>query len=125
VSELSFPAGASSSLIPNIFDENGSSIAYVHPLETVMSPGDIIFIPAMWLHATLPLEPSISINVFWKDLESSLYSQGRDVYGNRDLKAYEEGRVLIKRISKSFEAMPADIRKFYLARLSDELRVMD
>ncbi|KAK9433007.1 S-adenosyl-L-methionine-dependent methyltransferase [Lipomyces doorenjongii] len=125
VSELSFPAGASSSVIPNIFDEKGSSITNVHPLETVMSPGDIIFIPPMWLHATLPLEPSISINVFWKDLESSLYSQGRDVYGNRDLKAYEEGRVLIKRISKSFDAMPADIRKFYLARLSDELRVMD
>ncbi|KAK9376858.1 S-adenosyl-L-methionine-dependent methyltransferase [Lipomyces chichibuensis] len=125
VSKLSFPAGASSSLIPNVFDEKGGSIANVHPLETVMSPGDIIFIPPMWLHATLPLEPSISINVFWKDLESSLYSQGRDVYGNRDLKAYEEGRVLIKRISKSFEAMPADIRKFYLARLSDELRVMD
>ncbi|KAK9485921.1 S-adenosyl-L-methionine-dependent methyltransferase [Lipomyces starkeyi] len=125
VSELSFPGGASSSLIPNIFDEKGSSIANVHPLETVMSPGDIIFIPAMWLHATLPLEPSISINVFWKDLESSFYFQGRDVYGNRDLKAYEEGRALIKRISKSFEAMPADIRKFYLARLSDELRVMN
>ncbi|KAK9246476.1 S-adenosyl-L-methionine-dependent methyltransferase [Lipomyces tetrasporus] len=122
VSELSFPAGASSSRIPNIFDNSGNSIGNVHPLETVMCPGDIIFIPAMWLHATLPLEPSISINVFWKDLEPSLYSQGRDIYGNRDLKAYEEGRALIRRISKSFETVPAEIRQFYLARLSDELR---
>ncbi|KAK9326361.1 S-adenosyl-L-methionine-dependent methyltransferase [Lipomyces orientalis] len=122
VSELSVPAGASSSRIPNIFDKSGNSIVNVHPLETVMCPGDIIFIPAMWLHATLPVEPSISINIFWKDLEPSLYSQGRDIYGNRDLKAYEEGRALIKRISKSFDAVPAEIRQFYLARLSDELR---
>ncbi|KAK9240903.1 S-adenosyl-L-methionine-dependent methyltransferase [Lipomyces kononenkoae] len=122
VSELLFPPGASSSLIPNIFDRSGSSIANVHPLETVMCPGDIVFIPPMWLHATLPLEPSISVNVFWKDLEPSLYSAGRDVYGNRDLKAYEDGRLLVKRIAKSLEVMPVDIRQFYLARLSDELR---
>ncbi|KAK9370212.1 S-adenosyl-L-methionine-dependent methyltransferase [Lipomyces kononenkoae] len=122
VSELLFPPGASSSLIPNIFDQSDGSIGNVHPLETVMSPGDIVFIPPMWLHATLPLEPSISVNVFWKDLEPSLYSPGRDVYGNRDLKAYEDGRLLVKRITKSLETIPVDIRQFYLARLSDELR---
>lgn len=86
-----------------------------------MEPGDIIFIPPMWIHATFPLEPSISINAFWKDLDSKLYSTGRDVYGNRDLKAYEDGRALINKIKQSFKEIPQDVRDFYIMRLVDEL----
>ncbi|KAK9457280.1 S-adenosyl-L-methionine-dependent methyltransferase [Dipodascopsis uninucleata] len=125
VSYLSFPAGSSSSTIMNIFDDqslDAVSAANVHPYESVMHPGDILFIPSMWLHATLPLEPSISINTFWKDLDQSAYSLGKDVYGNRDLKTYEDGRLAVKRIIKSFDNLPDDIRKFYISRLSDEMK---
>ncbi|KAK9465965.1 S-adenosyl-L-methionine-dependent methyltransferase [Lipomyces arxii] len=120
VTHLSFPAGASSSTIPNIFEHTVAEP--VHPYESVMEPGDMLFIPAMWLHATVPLEASISINTFFKDLASTEYSLSRDVYGNRDLKAYEDGRALLKRLTKSFDYLPPQIREFYLSRLAEELK---
>ncbi|KAK9448703.1 S-adenosyl-L-methionine-dependent methyltransferase [Limtongia smithiae] len=119
ITRLSIPPGASSSTIADIFN---TPVCGTHPIETVMHPGDIIFIPAMWLHATCPLQASVSVNVFWKDLEPSLYAPGRDVYGNRDLKAYEDGRRLVEKIVRGFDRMPEAIRQFYIMRLSEELR---
>ncbi|KAK9477230.1 hypothetical protein V1514DRAFT_334575 [Lipomyces japonicus] len=122
VSKLRFPPGASSSTISNIFDHDHDDIVDVDPIEVIMRPGDYVFIPAMWIHATVPLEPSVSVNFFYKDLPSGSYSWSRDVYGNKDLKSYEDGRQLIKKIGKSFAGLPFHVRQFYLDRLSDELR---
>ena len=63
---------------------------------------------------------SVAVNVFFRDLQTG-YSAGRDVYGNRDLAAYEKGRQDIARIAKSFDRLPGEIRSFYLSRLADEL----
>lgn len=52
------------------------------------------------------------------------YAAGKDVYGNRDLAAYERGRRDIERIGRSFEGLGGDVRAFYLGRLADELRGM-
>lgn len=38
-----------------------------------------MFIPALWFHNVLTLEPSISINVFWKHLQDEYYSK-KDLY---------------------------------------------
>lgn len=68
-----------------------------------LHPGDVLFIPRFWLHATRPAEnspePSVAVNVFWRDLPQGVYAAGRDVYGSRDLAAYENGRTAIKRIA--------------------------
>jgi tRNA wybutosine-synthesizing protein 4 len=48
------------------------------------------------------------------------YAAGKDVYGNRDLQAYERGRQDIAKIVKSFDSLPADVREFYLRRLAQE-----
>ena len=47
---------------------------------------------------------NISINIFFRSLPCcpSTYPAGRDVYGNRDLAAYEEGRRDLDRIFKRF-----------------------
>jgi tRNA wybutosine-synthesizing protein 4 len=119
VIHLSFPAGSSSSTIANIFDM--PSLDNVHPIEVVMRPGDILFIPSMWLHATLPLCPSVSLNFFWKDLSHTMYATGKDVYGNRDITAYENGRKFVNKVIDGFEGVPEEIRRFYLLRLADEL----
>ncbi|KAK9460857.1 S-adenosyl-L-methionine-dependent methyltransferase [Lipomyces oligophaga] len=120
ITKLSFPAGASSSTIRDIF---ATEVAGVTPFEGTMAPGDILFLPSMWLHATNPLTASISINTFFKDLSSSVYATGRDVYGNRDLKVYENSRIAIAKIRQAFqgEEVPEEIKKFYLLRLADEL----
>lgn len=123
VVNLSFPAGASTSLIENIFEFPESALpGRCKPIETILEPGDVIFIPATWLHATLPLETSISLNFFWKDLSPEVYGGGKDIYGNKDIEAYENGRRMIQKIKHTFEDVPDEIKKFYLLRLAEELK---
>lgn len=123
VGHLGFGPGASSSSI-NVFSKNASSnpaLAHVHPHEAIMEPGDILFIPSMWFHAAAPTEGmSIAVNVFFRNLQNG-YAAGRDVYGNRDLAAYEKGRKDIAKIVRTFEDLPADVSGFYLERLAGEL----
>ena len=124
VSLLYFAPGASSSSI-NCFDPDLTqypSVAMAHPHEVMLKPGDILYIPPLWLHTASPIDTvSISVNVFFRSLESG-YAPGRDVYGNRDIQAYEKGRKDIERITKSFERLPSDMARFYMERLADELR---
>ncbi|KAK3946272.1 methyltransferase [Diplogelasinospora grovesii] len=128
VEHLSFAPGASSSSI-DVFaslGNSGGALSQTHPHEAVLSPGDVLYLPPLWLH-TATMTPdstnSIAVNVFFRHLEhSGSYAPGRDVYGNRDLAAYEKGRQDINRIAKSFQKLPAEAREFYLLRLADELR---
>lgn len=62
---------------------------------------------------------SVAVNVFFRNLRNG-YAAGKDVYGNRDLQAYEKGRQDVAKIVKSFESLPTDVRGFYLQRLADE-----
>lgn len=63
------------------------------------------------------------MNVFFRNLTRG-YAAGRDVYGNRDVQAYERSRQDLQRIGKSFEGLPADMARFYLLRLAQELQDM-
>ena len=121
VNHLAFAPGASSSSLDVFSALDAHRLASTNPHEAYLNPGDLLFIPAMWFHTASPItDLSVAINVFFRDLESG-YSTGRDVYGNRDLAAYEKGRQDIGRIVKSFDRLPPDIRQFYLKRLADEL----
>ncbi|KAK3304463.1 methyltransferase-like protein [Chaetomium strumarium] len=123
VEHLSFAPGASSSSVDVFSSLNSAELAQTHPHEAVLSPGDVLFLPALWLHTATPTsDRSIAVNVFFKDLDSGHYASGRDVYGNRDLGAYEKGRQDIARIANTFKKLPAEAREFYLLRLADELR---
>jgi len=125
VEHLGFAPGASSSSI-DVFaqlESGAGQLAATHPHEAILSPGEVLFLPPLWLHTATPVpgKSSIAVNVFFKDLESG-YAAGRDVYGNRDLAAYEKGRQDVARIAKSFQKLPAEAKEFYLLRLADELR---
>ncbi|KAK3386929.1 hypothetical protein B0H63DRAFT_412060 [Podospora didyma] len=128
VEHLSFAPGASSSSI-DVFaslgslDKAGTSMRQTHPHEAVLTQGDVLFLPPLWLHTTTPVsDSSVAVNVFFKDLDDGSYAPGRDVYGNRDLAAYEKGRQDVARVANSFRKLPAEARQFYLLRLADELR---
>ena len=96
--------------------------ALAHPHEVMLKPGDILYIPPLWLHTASPIDTvSISVNVFFRNLESG-YAPGRDVYGNRDVQAYEKGSKDIEKITKSFEKLPSYMARFYMERLADELK---
>ena len=87
-----------------------------------MAPGDVLFIPPMWSHTATPNEGvSVAVNVFWKGLSDVEYAAGRDVYGNRDVKGYENGRRDVEKIVRAFKGFPEDISEFYLQRLAAEI----
>lgn len=121
VSQLAFAPGASSSSLDVFSALEKHQLPDTHPHEAQLEPGDLLFLPAMWFHTATPTtDLSVAVNYFFRDLEGG-YSAGRDVYGNRDLAAYEKGRQDVARIAKGFERLPPEIRQFYLARLADEL----
>ncbi|KAI8946867.1 cupin-like domain-containing protein [Xylaria longipes] len=121
VSQLSFAPGASSSSIDVFSGLETPALALTHPHEATLGPGDILFIPPLWLHATAPLtDLGVAVNVFFRNLETG-YSSGRDVYGNRDIAAYEKGRMDVARITNSFTRLPRDVQAFYMRRLADEM----
>ncbi|GJN78048.1 tRNA methyltransferase ppm2 [Purpureocillium lilacinum] len=129
VTRLSFAPGASSSSV-DVFaaldattrKADPCNLAGTHPYEAHLGPGDVLFIPALWLHTATPLSKmSVAVNTFFRDLESG-YAAGRDVYGNRDLAAYEKARLDVARMAKSFQQLPVETRRFYMARLAEELR---
>ena len=122
VSRLHFPAGASSSVLSRAQPTSDDSHpANTHPYEAILHPGDVLFIPPCWPHTAAPVDGvSIAVNVFFRNLKSG-YAAGKDVYGNRDLQAYEKGRLDVAKIAKSFKGLPPDMATFYLERLADEL----
>lgn len=123
VQHLQIPAGASSSRL-NVFDPATSAAGLLkdtHPQEVNLRPGEILFIPPFWLHAAEPTESiSVAVNVFFRDLDSG-YAAGRDVYGNRDLQAYEEGRRELNKMVQRFQGLPRSAAKFYMQRLALEM----
>lgn len=128
VQSLHLPAGASSSTI-DIFQAVGldspTAIPGTSPQEAILRPGEILFIPPLWLHTACSAtsEVSVAVNVFFRNLAKG-YAAGRDVYGNRDLHAYEKSRQDLQRIARSFEGVPPDMARFYLRRLAQELQQM-
>ncbi|KAI1499454.1 leucine carboxyl methyltransferase [Biscogniauxia marginata] len=121
ITQFSFAPGASSSSIDVFSELDSAALASTHPHEAVLKPGDILFLPPAWLHTAEPLtDLGVAVNVFFRSLESG-YSSGRDVYGNRDIAAYEKGRQDIARMVASFKKVPYDMREFYIRRLADEL----
>ena len=122
ISRLGIPPGASSSSL-NVFDpESSHLLAGTHPHEVVLNHGDVLFIPPLWCHAASPADgTSVAVNVFFRNLSTG-YAPGKDIYGNRDLQAYEKGRKDIEKIAKAFQGMPSDVSQFYMERLAAELR---
>lgn len=129
VQSLHLPPGTSSSTL-DIFqtiglDSSPTSIPGTSPQEAILGPGEILFIPPLWLHTACSAtsEVSVAVNVFFRNLDKG-YAAGRDVYGNRDLHAYEKSRLDLQRIVRSFEGVPPDMARFYLRRLALELQEM-
>lgn len=139
VTKLSFAPGASSSSIDvfeHIARDNSdhsrpatlatAHLSQTHPHEAILQPGEVLFLPALWPHTAQPLSATagVAVNIFFRNLsDSTSYAAGRDVYGNRDLAAYEKGRQDVARIARAFDdkSVPADMKEFYILRLAEEL----
>ena len=108
--------------------------------EAILRPGDILYIPPLWPHAVdAPNNynkknnnndkneggggggATVAVNVFFRTFEQGRYAPGKDVYGNRDVQAYEQGRLGIARIARAFDGLPGEVKRFYVERLAGEL----
>jgi tRNA wybutosine-synthesizing protein 4 len=122
---LDFAPGSTTSSVEIFRDGDPREIRSVpktHPVEVTLRPGEVIFIPPLWAHTAAPLQKvSAAVNVFFRNLSNG-YAAGRDVYGNRDLEAYEHGRRDIAKIARAFDGIPPDLAHAYLLRLAGELR---
>jgi len=121
VAHLSLKPGLSSSSLDVFSNLPTPLLSPTHPHSATLSPGDILFLPPIWLHTAEPQSDlGIAVNVFFRNLEAG-YAAGRDVYGNRDVAAYEKGRGDVARIVAAMSKLPLDMQTFYLVRLADEL----
>ena len=81
-----------------------------------MLVGEILFIPSLWFHNVLALEPCVSINIFWKHLGDEMYEK-KDLYGNKDLlpaaKAMKDGEDICSMLSQ----LPPYYRGFYARKI--------
>ncbi|KAL8274752.1 hypothetical protein Esti_001301 [Eimeria stiedai] len=77
-----------------------------------LQPGDLLFIPALWLHNTKSLGFGVAINIFWRHLPLSLFDS-RDVYGNTDLLPAQQAKENVAKAIKQLQQLPEDHRDFY------------
>lgn len=80
--------------------------------ECLLEEGDILFIPALWFHNVISLEFSIAVNVFWRELDSSMYDK-KDTYGNKDLLLATRAMQVLDRALKIVGELPENYRDFY------------
>ena len=125
VSHLGIPPGRSSSDVDVFSNKDAwidTRLKNTHPYEVYLEPGDVLFLPAFWAHAALPLDGlSIAVNIFFKTMNANCYAVGKDIYGNRDVQQYGDARKDIAKAAERFKDMPPEMARFYLARLAEEL----
>ena len=127
--QLSFSSGSTTSTV-SPFDTPSNLPT---PISVTIPPSSILYIPPLWSHAAQPPLPgpngetphSIALNIFFRSFPDDAYAVGRDVYGNRDLRAYEQGRTMVERIEKALGGIGDegvdDVKGFYAERLAMEL----
>lgn len=84
--------------------------------EHCLDPGDILFIPALWFHNMKSLDCGIAVNVFWKNLDDSLYDK-KDPYGNKDLLPAKNAFSFLEKALTSLDQLPDEYKLFYHERL--------
>ncbi|OWA54141.1 tRNA wybutosine-synthesizing protein 5 [Hypsibius exemplaris] len=81
-----------------------------------MDEGDVLFIPAMWMHYMRSIEFSVAVNVFWCNLPREIYD-AKDTYGNKDLLPYTRATQGVDRALKQLDVLPRDLQRFYARML--------
>lgn len=107
IRHLDFVHGETTSGL-NVFTTTKDKLMKTSPVETIIREGEVLFIPACWAHATAPAGEgggSVAVNVFFRSFEDNAYAAGRDVYGNRDLGVYQNGR---RDVAKIIERLGAE-----------------
>jgi len=91
-------------------------------LECLLQWGDVLFIPAFWFHNVYTMEPSTSVNIFWRDLAEPFYEK-KDLYGNKDLHLGAKAIKEAESVCNTLAQLPEYYRKFYAAQIVESIKV--
>ena len=95
--------------------------------EVILSPGDVVRIPALWPHTTIDMNSTdsgvigISVNAFYKTADLKNDYAKKDAWCNADYGAYTECLGGLDKLSKMGRG---DARLFYLTKLQSEVGTM-
>ncbi|XP_065289797.1 tRNA wybutosine-synthesizing protein 5-like isoform X3 [Dermacentor albipictus] len=89
--------------------------------EATLNSGDILFIPALWFHNMTALDFGIAVNVFWRNLDASLYDKN-DPYGNKDLIPAAKALASVERATKELQLLPFDCQQFYALKMISQIK---
>ena len=110
-------------------------------LECELSPGEVLYIPALWFHNVTSIGFSVALNVFWRShhlhsgggkggkggkggggatLDPNLYS-AKDLYGNKDPPAATRALDLADGAADALRSLPEPFRSFYARRAARAL----
>lgn len=84
--------------------------------EATLTSGDILFIPALWFHNMTALDFGIAVNIFWRNLDASLYDKN-DPYGNKDLIPASKALTSVAKAVKELQLLPYDYQQFYALKM--------
>ena len=113
-----YPNGSSSPVVdidhPDLTRFPNFPLAQAAAIQFVLEPGDTLFLPALWWHNVLALEPCISVNVFFKD--SQIQEQDwppKDLYGNKDILPAAKAFKHIELALSAIKDLPETYQDFY------------
>eukprot|EP00899_Mesostigma_viride_P015022 jgi/Mesvir1/23520/Mv18225-RA.1 len=95
--------------------------AMPHAVACTLEPGQMLFIPALWFHNVLPLDFSVSVNLFWRSLPLELYPR-KDLYGNADLVPATQAEAAVDTALEHLSKLPQYYRCFYGQTLVGKLQ---
>jgi len=81
-------------------------------LEATLRPGDVLFIPALWLHRVRCESFSVAVNAFWRGLPADEHG-AKDVYGNRPPVSAARALALAEQAAAALAHLPEPYRSFY------------
>ena len=115
----------SSSKVTDIHNADREKFPVYHQAEYLdfsLSPGQALYIPALWLHSVLAEDFSISVNVFWRDLPEEAYPR-KDLYGNSDPVVAAAACMRVAEATAELQQLPKHFRDFYGNRCIKQLRI--
>lgn len=103
--------------------------AWSRRTEVILEQGDVLFIPAMWLHSTVALPAGngnkglcVSANIFLVNPERKYLHDPKDVWANRELLPAQDAiKLLDSKVFPSLSQLPPVARSFYSRKISAAL----
>jgi hypothetical protein len=75
----------------------------------------------MWHHNVITLEPSVSVNIFFRHLPEEQYP-AKDLYGNKDLVVAEKALSQVDQAVETLKQLPEYYREFYARSMIEKIK---